>query len=134
MAQNGKIWEINGVTLALDLSDADVLERYEDAFEAMKKDEAAIPRDGKVSAQIRGYCNMYRNLYDRIFGEGTAARIFEGQPVSSEVYEGVYTNFLDFVSAQMAGVAERRVALISRYKANREQKRAAARQGKKKKS
>ena len=79
METNGKLWEINGISLPLDLSDADVMARYEDAFEAMKHDETDIPRDGRASERIRGYCRMYRNLYDRLFGEGTAARIFDGQ-------------------------------------------------------
>lgn len=132
MEQNSKSWEINGISLPLDLSDADIMARYEDAFEEMKKDETTIPKDGRGSEWIRGYCQMYRNLYDRIFGEGTADRIFAGQPTSSEVYENVYDSFLTFVTAQTAGIAERRAAFLSKYTPNRAQKRAAA-QGKKRK-
>lgn len=132
METSGKTWEINGISLLLDLSDADVMERYEDAFEAMKKDEEAIPRDGKASAQIRGYCRMYRNLYDRVFGEGTAERIFDGQPVNSEVYESVFDSFLTFVSTQTEGIARRRTEFFSKYSPNRAQKRAAGREKHKK--
>ena len=42
-----KIWEINGISLELDLEDADVMERLENAFETMKNDESAVPKDGK---------------------------------------------------------------------------------------
>lgn len=125
METNGKLWEINGISLPLDLSDADVMARYEDAFEAMKQDETDIPRDGRASERIRGYCRMYRNLYDRLFGEGTAARIFDGLPTSSEVYESVYASFLDFVTAQAEEVARRRAEVFNKYFPSREQKRAA---------
>lgn len=43
-----KIWEINGISLELDLEDADVMERLENAFETMKNDESAVPKDGKL--------------------------------------------------------------------------------------
>ena len=125
METNGKLWEINGISLPLDLSDADVMARYEDAFEAMKHDETDIPRDGRASERIRGYCRMYRNLYDRLFGEGTAARIFDGLPTSSEVYESVYASFLDFVTAQAEEIARRRAEVFNKYSPSREQRRAA---------
>ena len=125
METNGKLWEINGISLPLDLSDADVMARYEDAFEAMKQDETDIPRDGRASERIRGYCRMYRNLYDRLFGEGTAERIFDGLPTSSEVYESVYASFLTFVTAQAEEIARRRAEVFNKYSPSREQKRAA---------
>ena len=37
-----KIWEINGLSLELDLQDADVNERCEQAFEAMEKHEKEL--------------------------------------------------------------------------------------------
>lgn len=125
METNGKLWEINGISLPLDLSDADVMARYEDAFEAMKHDETDIPRDGRASERIRGYCRMYRNLYDRLFGEGTAERIFDGLPTSSEVYESVYASFLTFVTAQAEEIARRRAEVFNKYSPSREQRRAA---------
>ena len=125
METRGKTWEINGISLPLDLSDADVMARYEDAFEAMKQDETDIPRDGRASERIRGYCRMYRNLYDRLFGEGTAERIFDGLPTSSEVYESVYASFLTFVTAQAEEIARRRAEVFNKYSPSREQRRAA---------
>lgn len=125
-----KTWDINGVSLVLDLEDADVLERYENAFDSMAEEELKIPKDGKASARIRAYCEMYRHLYDRIFGDGTAEKIFEGQPMSAEVYDGAYESFLDFVRTQMIENARQRSERISRYRPNRAQKRAAKKNGK----
>lgn len=126
MSQNNpKVWEINGISLPLDLEDADVMERYENAFGQMQQTELSIPKDGKASARIRAYCQMYRDLYDRIFGDGTSEKIFTGQPTSAAVYEDVYDSFLAFVREQTACAAERRAERIGKYRpANREQKRA----------
>lgn len=46
-------WEINGLSLELDLGDADVMERYENAFEEMAKEENTIPKEGRQSERIR---------------------------------------------------------------------------------
>ena len=123
------VWEINGVSLRLDLDDADALERYENAFQAMETDAQNIPKDGKASDRVRAYCNVYRNLYNRIWGEGTADKIFAGQPTSASVYESVYASLLEFINAQNAAASERRAAILQKYTPNRAQRRAA---GKKK--
>lgn len=126
MSQNNlKVWEINGISLPLDLEDADVMERYENAFDAMAAEEKQIPKDGRRSAVYRAYCGLYRNLFDRIFGEGTADKVFAGQPVSAAVYETAYASFLDFARAQTAAAAERRNAMLLKYQPNRAEKRTA---------
>lgn len=134
MSQNNstKVWEINGISLPLDLEDADVMERYENAFEQMSSAEKTIRLDGRASGRIRAYCNLYRKLYDNLFGAGTADKIFAGQPMSASVYELTYMSFLDFVRAQTAEATERRNALLTKYQPNRAQKRAAIKQAKKK--
>lgn len=125
MSQITKTWEINGLSLPIDLEDADVMERYENAFALMSEAEKSIPKDGKASARIRAYCQMYRDLYDRIFGDGTSEKIFAGQPTSAAVYEDVYDSFLSCVREQTVRAAERRAERIGKYRpANREQKRA----------
>lgn len=126
MSQNSKTWEINGLSLTLDLTDADVMERYEDALETMQKEENSIPVDGRASERIRAGCNMFRKLFDRVFGDGTAEKIFAGMPTSLDVYVGVYDNFVDFVSVQLNESNKYLTDHISKYTPNRAQKRAAA--------
>ena len=133
MSQNDlKVWEINGISLPLDLEDADVMERYENAFEQMSSAEKTIRVDGRASGRIRAYCMMYRNLFDHLFGDGTSDKIFAGQPMSAAVYEAAYASLLDFVRGQTAAATERRNALLEKYRPNRAQKRAAIKQAKKK--
>lgn len=134
MSQNNnpKVWEINGISLPLDLEDVEVMERYENAFDVMTSEEKTIRIDGRASGRIRAYCMLYRNLFDRLFGEGTADKIFAGQPMSAAVHEEAYTSLLDFVKAQTAAANDRRNALLNKYRPNRAQKRAAIKQSKKK--
>lgn len=126
MSQNHdmKVWEINGVSLTLNLEDADVMERYENAFDVMAEAEKKIPKDGRRSEQIRAYCALFRTLYDTLFGEGTSAKIFAGQPDSTDIYDKVYDSFLKFVGEQVTGTAQRRAERLGRYTPNRAARRA----------
>lgn len=118
-----KIWEINGLSLELDLEDADCMERYENAFEKMSEEEKQIPKDGKYSAIIRAYCRLFRDLYDRLFGEGTSEKLFEGVPENTDAYDEVYYKLLDFVTAQRTAAVEKRAEKLSKYRPNRQQRR-----------
>lgn len=129
---NPKVWEINGISLPLDLEDVEVMERYENAFDAMTSEEKTIRIDGRASGRIRAYCMLFRNLFDHLFGDGTAEKIFAGKPMSAAVHEEVYMDFLKFVTAQTSAANERRAVLLDRYRPNRAQKRAAIKQSKKK--
>lgn len=119
-----KIWEINGQSLELDLTDADVVERYENAFADMDSAEKLIPKDGKASDRIRACCNLFKKLFDTIFGEGTSDKVFEGVPTSISAYEEIYYSFLDFAQAQFEEDAKKRAARLTKYTPNRQQRRA----------
>ena len=120
-----KIWEINGLSLELDLEDVETLERYEDAFAEMAEKEKSIPKDGKKSEIIRAYCELYHHLYDRLFGEGTSDKIFAGVRLNAEAYDNVYFSFLEFAHNQVTLSSERKAKALMRYKPqNRQQRRA----------
>lgn len=95
------IWKINGLDLSLDIEDADTVERYEAALDQL---EADVPKDKSegAAAYIRAYCKAFRTLYDSLFGDGTAARIFADVPDNVRKYTAVYGDFLAFVSKQAA--------------------------------
>lgn len=94
-------WKINGLELSLDIDDADNVEKYEAAMEQL---EADFPKDKSegAAAYIRAYCKAFRTLYDSLFGDGTAARIFADVPDNVRKYTAVYGDFLAFVSKQAA--------------------------------
>lgn len=118
-----KIWEINSLKLELDMEDADVQERYENAFEKLSEEENQIKKDGKMSEFTRSYCNMFVRLYDRIFGEGTSEKIFAGIPVSISRYIEIYDSFLEFVKQQTDDVNANIAKKIAKYRPNRQQRR-----------
>ncbi len=118
-----KIWEINNLKLELDMEDADVQERYENAFEKLSEEENQIKKDGKMSEFTRSYCNMFVRLYDRIFGEGTSEKIFAGIPVSISRYIEIYDSFLEFVKQQTDDVNANIAKKIAKYRPNRQQRR-----------
>lgn len=109
-----KNWEINGISLPLDLEDVAVMERYEAAFTKMNDEEKALPKDGKRSEMLRAYCTMYRNLYDGIFGEGTADKIF-GESMNARIYDEIYGKFLDFVAEQITEANRIRAERVRNY-------------------
>lgn len=119
-----KTWEINGHSLELDLTDADAVERYENAFDDMNAAEKLIPKDGKASERIRACCELFKKLFDTIFGEGTSDKIFEGIPTSISAYEEIYYSFLDFARKQFDEDTKQRAARLTKYTPNRQQRRA----------
>ncbi len=118
-----KIWEINNLKLELDMEDADVQERYENAFEKLSEEENQIKKDGKMSEFTRSYCNLFATLYDRIFGEGTSEKIFEGIPVSISRYIEIYDSFLEFVKQQTDDINADIAQKVAKYQPNRQQRR-----------
>lgn len=94
-------WKINGLELSLDIEDADTVEKYEAAMEQLEADFPKDKSDG-AAAYIRAYCKAFRTLYDSLFGDGTAARIFADVPDNVRKYTAVYGDFLAFVSKQAA--------------------------------
>lgn len=118
-----KKWQINGKEFELDLTDADVVQRYEDAFTDMDIAERLIPKDGKTSDRIRACCNLFKKLFDTLFGTGTSEQLFDGVPTSISAYEDIYYSFLDFAKAQFEEDAKQRAARLTKYVPQRRLKR-----------
>lgn len=72
---------INGVELELDLLDADVTEKFETECQRVKDcvaDKKAY--EGKSnSGAMRYQCEVVNDFFDRMFGEGTSEKLFEGK-------------------------------------------------------
>ena len=117
-----KIWEINSLKLELDMEDADVQERYENAFEKLSEEENQIKKDGKMSEFTRSYCNLFVRLYDKIFGEGTSEKIFAGIPVSISRYIEIYDSFLEFIKQQTDDTNANIAKKVAKYRPNRQQR------------
>lgn len=122
MSQNDYTWEYNGESYELDLDDLETSERFENAIDILTKREKEMTKDGKLSTTIRGYCAMYYEFFDNIFGEGSANKIFEGK-TNARLCEEVYFNsFIPFAKKQGDKMRSRRQNL-ARMPQNREQRR-----------
>ena len=119
------MWEINGISIELDITDVETLSRYEAAFEQMEAESKVIPKDGKQSDQLRAACDLFYRLYDRLFGDGTSEKIHAKKYNYGECIT-VYNSFLSFVSEQKER-NDQSMAQISKYMPqNRKQRRDAA--------
>ena len=126
--QDYTVWKINGIELKLDIHDVDTMEHYEDAFDKMGEAEKSLPVTGKASARVRAYCQIFRNLFDDIFGEGTSQKIFGDVNNSTTMLE-VYEDFLKFIADQKKQTDEinNRISdYIMQFSPNRAQRRAQA--------
>lgn len=93
------IWNVNGLELHLDIEDADTVEQYEAAMERLETDMPSDKSAG-AAAYIRAYCKAFRTLFDNLFGDGTAAKIFADISDNARRYTAVYGEFLAFVAKQ----------------------------------
>lgn len=117
-------WEINGLSLTLDLEDLETMKRYEDAFEKMKQEENSIPKEGLASERITAYCNLYFHLFVNLFGEDDAKQIFSGTSMNSREYENIYFDFLAFVKKQKTDSVQSYAKRMKEYlPVNRKQRR-----------
>lgn len=69
---------VNGITLELELMDADNMEKYEDLNKEIS-DKIAEPTQYEGlsgSEQMRIQCRHVDNFFNELFGEGTSERIF----------------------------------------------------------
>lgn len=117
------LYTINDVELEIDMEDYDFQKKYEDAFEKMEEDEKELQKVGKPSELTKGYCEMFRKLFDNIFGSGTSDKLF-GTKYNMKETDRVYEEFIFICSEQAKKANERRNKLINKYKPNRAQRRA----------
>lgn len=75
-----QIWKpTKDLELEFDLADYEFMKKYEDAFKKMEQSEKRIQKAGAGSDIIKEYCQLFYDLYDDIFGEGTSQKIFKGK-------------------------------------------------------
>ena len=68
--------KINGVTLNLNVADADKYERYEKAVNSAVEKIRQITDDMSGSQMIRVQCHAVFDCFNELFGEGTDRKLF----------------------------------------------------------
>ena len=117
-------WEYNGVTLEVDLQDADFAASYEKAFARLEESEKEMQKVGMNSEMIRGYCNLFYQLFDDIYGDGTGEKLFAGKK-NARMCDEAYRNFLAAAKKDADDARNQRMSFISRFTPhqNRQQRR-----------
>lgn len=118
-------WTYNGNTFEFDVGDAEDASHFEDVMLHFGDAEKSLKKDGGISDQIIAYDKLFRDMFDEMFGEGAGDAIL-GERRSMNNCDDAYESFLEFISAQSAGFAERRAALLTKYNGNRAQRRSAS--------
>ena len=72
---------INNVKLEGDLMDADFMEKFETAMVKMRDSALEAKRQSfpTAAANYRAQCEVVNTCLDEIFGDGTAAAVFQGK-------------------------------------------------------
>lgn len=118
------LWKWNDVELEIDMEDVDFLERYEGAFDNLDIKEKELQKTGKKSEIARGYCGMFYNLFDEIFGPGTGKKLM-GEKMNVRICEECYDSFIAACQKCVIDANKRQNAMINKFKPNRAQRRAA---------
>ena len=109
-------YELNGLTLEINMNDADFAKKYEEAFEALVSEGNQIGKmkdEGKKQHEIiTAYCNAFYHLFDNIFGPGTGDKLFGGKH-DAGACEEVYGDFLEICRTQTAEAKKRRESIIA---------------------
>lgn len=122
-SEKNTIWRYGDCALELDMTDVETVERYESVFKRMENAQNTVPATGTHSEILRAYCQMFRDVFDGLFGTGTSQMLF-GDKNNARVMTEAYENFLEFVHAQVSGLDELKNRITSRYSPNRAQRRA----------
>ena len=115
-------WEYNGVTLEVDLQDADFAESYEKAFARMEESEKELQKVGVNSEMIRGYCNLFYQLFDDIYGDGTGEKLFAGKK-NARMCDEAYRNFIAAAQKDADDARNQRMSFMSRFTPRHRQQR-----------
>lgn len=121
--QPSTVWTYNGVEMELDLTDVEVVERYEEVIESMDAGIKNLPKEGKQSEILKAYCLLMKGIFDDLFGEGTSTKMF-GEKLNATQITEAYEDFLAFVAAHGSRVTEVQNRIVNRYSPNRAQRRA----------
>lgn len=116
------VWNYGGCALELDMTDVEMVERYENVFKRVEEAQKALPKEGTHSEILRAYCRMLREVFDGLFGPGTSQQLF-GKRNNARVMTEAYEDFLAFVNKQANGLGELQNRITARYSPNRAQRR-----------
>lgn len=68
-----------------------------------------------MSEISKAYCKMFWELFDELFGEGTAQRLFEGK-MNTGLCDECYDSFISHCQKQVNEINKKRSSRFAKYK------------------
>lgn len=109
------LWKWNDVELEIQMNKVDFQKKYENAFAICAEEEKQLQKIGKLHEISEAYCKMMFHLFDNIFGEGTADKLFHGE-MDTELIEECYDSFLEVCRKDIEATNKRRISRVTKYK------------------
>lgn len=95
---------LNGIEFDFDFTDADDLERFENAYDALRTEQDnAVAQNEKASAIVRSQCLAVKAFFDKVLGEGAYAQLVQKPSSMTQNNEAVF-NFADAYTKAMQDV------------------------------
>ena len=120
------MFTVNGKELDYDIFDADKADVYEQAMNAVVEKMAVIDKEKdsmSFAKAIRAQCEAVAECFDTLFGEGTAARIFDGV-LNLKLAMQSFQELVEGVNAKKAEIGKMAKAVNAKYGGNRAARRA----------
>lgn len=119
-------YNINGVAVEYDTFDTVNMELFINELERVQKETEALPND--VTAYMKGMCELVRDFFDTLIGEGTSDKCF-GPRSNLKAIVFAYGVFVRRVAEEMASIKDIMGSNAIKYGSepaptNREQRRA----------
>ena len=73
------LFKYGNLEAEIDFTDADFLDRIDEAKQNLEEDMKGIPKTGKAADIVRAQCQCFFNFFDYILGEGTHEEMFQGR-------------------------------------------------------
>ena len=108
-------WKWNDVELEIDMVDVEFQQKIEDAYNKMEAEEDNLSKVGRASEITLGYCNMFYNFFDRVFGSGTGEKLL-GTKKNARICDECYGSFFDFMRLEVEKSNKRRTQCAQKYK------------------
>lgn len=91
------MWRYNNFECDLDFTDADFMERFENAYFNMVNQQKKVPKTGTSSEISRAWCQTFFEFVESVFGSGTKEKMFDNRVsvrLCVEVSEQLYSEYI----------------------------------------
>ena len=107
---------INGVEFNIDFTDADFIEKIENASKNVFKEAEELKQNKELSLAegIRQECKILKNFLDYVLGDGTSEKLFKGKDSLNQCLEA----FEDIINAKQKSM-DNFQSKISKYSPDR---------------